>query len=155
MFQCSCVVQSTSDRDVTLRREQIMHVQHVRTYTFAVDRHTLSVLSLLWTFFRVFTYLYCRLIVCSVQRHTFSVIGNVEQLLWKHLRINRIMTPLFTNQMGMIPRYEIPCSCSKPNWNDLTIYERNSDSNFVVVAQKTRFLTRHNNLSHGWDMSVW
>jgi len=62
------------------------------------------------------------------------------------------MTPLFTNQMGMIPRYEIPCSCSKPNRNDLTTYERNSDSNFVVVA-KNRFLISHNNLSNGWD--VW
>jgi len=139
-FQCSCVAQSTSDRDVTLRREQIKRVQHVWTYAFAVDRHTRSVLSLLRTFFRVFTYLYCRLIVCSVQRHTFSVICNVKQLLWKHLRINRITTPLFTNQMGMIPLYAIPCSCSKLNWNDLTIYERNSDSNFVVVAQKPDFL---------------
>jgi len=50
------------------------------------------------------------------------------------------MTPLFTNQMGMIPRYDIPCSCSKPNRNDLTIYERNSDSNFAVVAKKADFL---------------
>jgi len=50
------------------------------------------------------------------------------------------MTPLFTNQMGVIPCYEITCSCSKPNRNDLTIYERNSDSNFVVVAKKPDFL---------------
>jgi len=37
---------------------------------------------------------------------------------------------------GYDPRYDIHCSCSKPSRNNLTTYERNSDSNFVVVAKK-------------------
>jgi len=60
------------------------------------SRHTLSVLSLLRTFCQVLTYLYCRIIVCCVQRHTFPVTCNVKQLLWKHLRIYLIIAILFT-----------------------------------------------------------
>jgi len=76
-------------------------IRHDRTCV-CVDRHTLSVLSLLQTFFPVLTYLYCRIIVCCTQRYTLSVTCNVKQLLWKHLWFYRIIATLFTNQMGMI-----------------------------------------------------
>jgi len=53
-----------------------------------VDRYTLSVLSLFRTFSRVLTYLYCHIIVCCTQRHTFSATCNDKKLLFQHSNIH-------------------------------------------------------------------
>jgi len=80
--------------------------------------HTLSVLSLLRTFYQVLTYLYCSIIVCCVQRHSFSVTCNVKQLLWKHLRIYQIIVILFTCNdavlLNTVRDRQVTSDCRRP-----------------------------------------
>jgi len=78
---------------------------------------------------------YCRVIVCCKQRHTFWVTCNLKNYLF--LNIYPSVTSITINLNWVWLRHQFSYwVCSLFSLINLTTYEPNSESNFVVVAAK-------------------